>query len=622
VFVAGCGRQTAAPSTAGTATPTFTKDVAPILFTHCAGCHRPGQGAPFSLLTYHDAKAHADEIAGATQARVMPPWLPDAGGIRFIDERRLSSSQIDTLQRWTQGGAPEGDPRDLPPRPALTDAWQLGQPDLVISPAKPFTLPAGSNDVFRNLVIRTSLDRDRFIRAVEFRPGPAPVHHAVLHLDRTGAARGRDGADGHPGFGGMGAPGTQEPDGHFVGWAPGRGPILSADGMPWRLVRGTDFVLELHLIPGQVAIDVQPTVALFFADARSAATPLMFKMGSTAIDIPAGSTDYAITDRYVLPADVDLLSLYPHAHFLGKDMQVSARLPDGTTRSLLHIRQWSFHWQQDYRLAAPLPLPRGTAIDMRFTYDNSDRNPANPHRPPVRVFAGQRSTDEMGNLLLQLVPRSAADRARLMRDAASRQTIANVGAAEGLVKQHPESAENQIFLGSSYVDVGRVAEGMACLRRALQIDPRSARAHNEMGGALLAAGRSTDAVASFTRATTLAPNDARFHYNLGKAQNAAGAIAEAGTSFEHALARDPDLAEAHDELGVWLFARGRLREALVHLQRAVDLAPDSAIAHSDLGGALAESGDYERALVHIRRALELDPEHAAAKANLARLRRR
>jgi len=616
--IASCGRP------GPISPPTFSKDIAPILFANCTGCHRPGQGAPFTLLSYADAKSRAARIAHVTTTRDMPPWLPDPGKPAFVGERRLSPEHIETIRRWAEGGAPEGEPRDLPAAPRVDSAWQLGTPDLVLTPAKPYALVSASphGDVFRNLVIRTGLDTDRFIRAVEFQPGGAPVHHAVLHLDRTTASRQRDGADGRPGFDGMGGPGTQEPDGHFIGWAPGRGPILSADGMAWRLARGTDFVLELHLIPGTKPVDVQPKVALFFGEAPSAKTPLMFKMGSNAIDIPAGAAGYAISDRYVLPVDADLLSLYPHAHFLGKEMSVSATMPDGSQRSLLHIRQWSFHWQQDYQLVTPVPLPRGTAIDMRFTYDNSDRNPENPHHPPVRVMAGQRSTDEMGNLLLQLVPRSPADRATLLRDVTSRQAAANVVGAELLVRNDPDNAEHQTFLGISYVEVGRLADGIASLERAVRLDPRSARAHNEMGGALLKAGRVPEAVTFFRRAAALAPDDARLQYNFGKALGVAGAGDEAGRALERALRLDPDLAEAHDELGVWLFARGRLPEALRHLERAVQLAPDSAIAHSDLGGALAQAGQLDRALMHTRRAIELDPEHTAAKENLARLQRR
>lgn len=602
--------------------PSFNKDIAPIVFEQCAPCHRLGQGAPFTLLTYADVKPRADRIARATTARRMPPWPPDPVDPGFVGERRLRPDQIDTIQRWVEAGALEGDARDLPPSPRWTDAWQLGTPDLTITPPRPYLLQPQVEDVFRNLVLRVPLASDRHVRGVEFRPAGAPVHHAVLHLDRTAGSRRRDAADVQPGFDGMGAPGAEEPEGHFIGWVPGRGPIVSAEGRPWRLAGGTDLVLELHLLPGTMPIAVQPTVALFFADAPTTTAPLMFKMGSKAIDIPAGARDYAITDSYVLPVDVDLLSVYPHAHFLAKDMQVLATLPDGGTKELLHIRQWSFHWQQDYRYVRPIALPRGTTISMRFTYDNSNENADNPHHPPKPVTAGQRSTDEMGNLLLQVVPHSRRDRARLVRDAASREAIANVAGAEMLIRHNPDNAENLTFLGSSYVDVGRIAEGIPHLEHALRLDPQSSKAHNELGGALLKQHRIEEALPRFRQAVVLAPRDDRLIYNLGKALVAAGRRADAAKEFERALAINPDLSEAHDELGVLLFARGRLAEALIHLRRAVELAPDSMIALSDLGGALAEAGKTDEAIQHIRRALELDPDYGPAKENLDRLLRK
>jgi Flp pilus assembly protein TadD len=603
--------------------PTFTKDVAPIVFKHCAPCHRPGQGAPFTLLSFDDVRGRAEKIVRATAARRMPPWLPDPAEPGFAGERRLSPGEIDTFKRWLDGGAAEGAARDLPAQPTWPDAWQLGTPDLVATPARPYVLQPQQDDVFRNLVLRVPVTTDRFVRAVEFRPGDAPIHHAVVHLDRTASSRRRDGADGQPGFDGMGAIGTQEPDGHFVGWAPGRGPIQSADGLSWRLPRGTDLVLELHLIPGQTAVSVSPSVALYFATAAPAgAAPVLFKMASKAIDIPAGARDYAITDRYVLPVDVDVLSVYPHAHFLGKEMHVAATLPDGSAKDLLRIRQWSFHWQQDYRYVRPVALPRGTTLSMRFTYDNSDGNHENPHHPPQRVTVGQRSTDEMGNLLLQLTAHSQADRARLVADAAAREIAMNVAGGELLVRLNPDHPENLTFLGSSYVDAGRIAEGLPYLERALKLDPASAKAHNEMGGALLKQHRAADALEHFRRAIELSPRDDRLIYNFAKALIAAGRPADAAAALERALAINPDLAEAHDELGVLRFAGGRVNDAIAHLRRAVELTPDSAIAHSDLGGALAQAGQRDEALAHIRRALELDPENAAAKENLQRLSRR
>lgn len=605
----------------GTPTPTFARDIAPIVFKHCAPCHRPGQGAPFTLLSYEDVRRRTDKVAHATSMRHMPPWLPDPSEPGFVGERRLSDAEIGTITRWVEQGAVEGDPRDMPAAPAAITGWQMGEPDLVVTPARPFLLRKGGDDVFRNLVIGVPIAADRFVRAVEFLPGSAPVHHAVLHLDRTSASRRLDAADGQPGFDGMGAMGAQEPDGHFLGWAPGRGPIVSADGMPWRLARGTDLVLELHLIPRTADIEVRPSVGLYFAAAPAASMPLMLKMGSKAIDIPAGARDYAIGDSYQLPADVDLLSLYPHAHFLGKDMLVQATRPDGPVITLLHIRRWSFHWQQDYRYVRPVTLNAGWTISMRFTYDNSDDNEDNPHHPPIPVTAGQRSTDEMGNLLLQVVPHSAADRARLVRDFARKEILANIAGGEMVARHHPDNAENRAFLGGSYVDAGRIAEGITELERALKLDPKSARAHNELGGALLEQQRVLEAVAHFQRAVSLAPEDGRLIYNLGKAFGAAGRAAEARRAFERALAVSPDLGEAHDELGVLLFADHRLDEAIAHLQRAAELLPDSAVAHSDLGGALAQAGQRDRALAEVRRALEIDPGHEPARENLARLTR-
>jgi Flp pilus assembly protein TadD/mono/diheme cytochrome c family protein len=602
----------------GDAPVTYVNDVAPILEANCVSCHRPGQGAPFHLLTYEDARSRADEIVDATADRHMPPWLPEPGSPPFVGERRLTSEQIATIARWADTGAVEGSPA-RPPLPVAPGTWTLGKPDLVLQPARAYQLPAEGEDVFRNLVISTALPDDRYIRAVEFQPGEAPVHHAVVHLDNTPASRRRDGEDGAVGFGGMGSAGTQEPDGHFIGWAPGRGPIVSAEGRPWRLARGTDLVLELHLIPQSAPVNVQPTVALYFSDAPSAEAPLMLKMGSKAIDIPAGATDYTITDRYELPVDVTLLSVYPHAHYLGKEMVVEAIAADGTVRTLLDIRRWDFHWQQDYRFTEPVPLPRGTTLTMRFTYDNSAGNPANPSRPPVHVMAGPRSTDEMGNLLIQVVPASGADRRRLEDDATTREAAANVAVAELMVRTTPVNAENLAFLGASYVDVGRVPEGIDALTKAIAIDPKSWKAHNEMGGALLKSGRAPEAVRAFQRATRLRPQDAFTQYNLGRALGATGAASAALSAFTRALALNPDFAEAHNEIGVVLFAQGRLTDALVHLRKAVTLAPSSAIAHSDLGGALAQAGYRDEAMAVLRRALVLDPANAAAQANLSRL---
>jgi len=302
-------------------------------------------------------------------------------------------------------------------------------------------------------------------------------------------------------------------------------------------------------------------------------------------------------------------------------MHVRALLPDGTDRRLIHIPEWSFHWQQDYRYVQPMPLPKGTTISLRFTYDNSDHNAENPHRPPVPVMVGQRSTDEMGNLLLQMVPRAAADRAVLLQSFARHEAEVNLAGAELFVKRAPEDAQNQRLLGSSYAELGRDAEAIEHLERAIRLNPRMSEAHNDLGGVLLARHRPEEALAHFRQAVALAPNDEHLHFNVGKVLDGLGQYAEAAREFRRAIALNPELAEAHDSLGVILFSQNQLADAIAHFKRAAELSPDSPDIQNDLGGALAQAGRYDEALVHVRRALDLRPDFPAARENLTRLQR-
>jgi tetratricopeptide (TPR) repeat protein len=599
---------------------TFNKNIAPILFANCASCHRPGEVAPFSLLTYADAVKHADKMAEETLARHMPPWLPDRGAFPILGERRLRDDQIDAIQQWVKSGQPEGSPADLPKAPPWPAGWQLGQPDEVLTPAQPFKMDPTKEDVYRNLVLHTSLKAGVFVRAVEFKTGGAPIHHAVIRVDRTQASRRRDGEDGRPGFDGMAFDTVQDPDGQFIGWAPGRGPILSPEGIPWRLDPGADLVIELHLVPSRKPLVIQPTIGVFLTSTPPVQTPLTVKMGSKLIDIPARAGDHLVTDTYELPVPVDLMSVYPHAHYLGKEMQVTATLPDGAVKSLLHIKQWNFHWQQDYRYATPIPLPRGTRIAMRYTYDNSEANKENPTHPPVRVKLGPRSVDEMAELGLQLMPKSTADAARLAQSFDDRDNLANVTLGEMRVREAPEVAANRLFLGSAYVEAGRSADAIPHLEAAIRLDDRSAMAHSDLGTALMAQGRQADGLAHLQRAAALAPRDETIQFNYGNALNHASRTADAAAAYARALAINPDFPDAHVNLGTLLFEHGRVKEALPHFERAVALKPNSAVIHSDLGSALAAAGRYADALREFQRALALNPEYGPALDNVQRLR--
>ena len=277
----------------------------------------------------------------------------------------------------------------------------------------------------------------------------------------------------------------------------------------------------------------QASLGLFFAGHPPTARALMVKSARRRVDIPAGETDYAITDTYVLPVDADVLSVYPHAHYLGKEMQADAALPDGTTRRLLSIKRWDFHWQQEYRYQKPIALPRGTTLTMKYTYDNSGDNHHNPHKPPKPVVYGPNSSDEMGDLWVQVLPRSSADRGHARsRVCRARTARANVVGAELLVSRVRRSAKNQTFLGSSYVESGRFAEAIPLYERALRLDPRSCERAQPAGRrAALARACARGDFATSVRPPRSRPTTSGMQFNLGTRLNAAGLPVEGRQAF-------------------------------------------------------------------------------------------
>ena len=375
----------------------------------------------------------------------------------------------------------------------------------------------------------------------------------------------------------------------------------------------------MHVLPGDEPIVIQPEIALFLTSTPPARTPMTVRMGSKLIDIPAGKRDHIVTDTYELPVPVALLSVYPHAHYLASEMLVTATLPGGSEKRLLHIRDWSFHWQQDYRFVTPIALPRGTRLTMRYTYDNSADNPDNPASPPVRVRAGPKSTDEMAELGLQLLTTSASDGAIIAQAFDERERRANIALAEERVRETPDTAEYRALLGGVYVEAGRHADALPHLEAAIRLGERSAAVHNYLGVALMTLGRVPESVAPFRRAVALDPRDERLPFNLGTAVGQLGHTAEAAALYRRAIAVNPDFADAHVNLAVLLASRGRTREALPHYAKAIELRPGSAVIQNNYGGALAAAGRYDEAMRHVLRALEIEPGYPPAVANLRRL---
>lgn len=570
---------------AGEGQVTFNRDVAPILYRSCAPCHRPGEAGPFPLLSYADAKSHARQIAAVTRGRFMPPWLPDPGPLKFSDELRLSEDEISRIQAWVDQGAVEGRPADARLPPHFVEGWQLGKPDLVITAAKPFSLPSSGSDVYWNFVFRAPVDRARWLKAIEIRPGDKRlVHHANVLVDRQETARQQEKEPG-AGFAGMELTIESEifdPDSHFLFWKPGSTPYVERDGMALRLNKGTDLVLNTHLQPSGKPESIQPSLGLYFTDKPATMHPMLLQLeNDRMLNIAPGDKNFQVTDDFTLPVDVAVLAIYPHAHYLGKDLQALAKLPDGTSKTLIHISNWDLNWQAVYRYAEPVNLPKGTTISMKFTYDNSEDNVRNPHSPPQRVLGGNRAVDEMAHLWLQVLPKSPAG-----SDAEPRM-IMQAALARHNLQKNPDDFEAHYNLAALLMGGGNVLEALAHFKEADRIRPNQATVNNALGAALLAEGRVNEAIAHFAAALKSRPDYFDAHYNLGNA----------------------------------LASKGDFHGALEQFQAAVQLNPDDANAEANLGSALAETGNLREARLHFERALRLNPKHDLARENLQQINR-
>jgi tetratricopeptide (TPR) repeat protein len=611
--LAGCAPERDEATQAGPVT--FTGDVAPILYRNCLVCHREGEGAPFELRTWDDARRRAKQIAEVTGRRYMPPWLPAPEPVAYRDVRRLTDAEIAVLARWAAAGAPEGNRRRLPPEPVLPSGWRLGPPDLVVELPEPYRLAAEGPDVVRNFVI--PLDAaGRYASAIELRPGATgAVHHATVLADTSGTARQLDLADPEPGYEGM--VGAVAPGGHFLGWTPGRQPRPLGEGMAWAIEPGTDLVLQLHLVPTGREESVSPAVGLHWSAEPPRRRPASIHLGSTAMDIPPGDPAYVVTDTFEVPVDVDALSIYPHAHYTGKSMEAWAVRPDGVEAPLLRIPAWDFDWQDEYWFAQPVALPAGTRLHLRYVYDNSAGNPRNPFSPPQRGRWGPRSTDVMADYWLQVVARDPADEPALRRALADKDLRIAIDGYRLRLHDDPRDAEALGRLGRIHSSLGEIEPALAYLRRALEVDPGSWLPHFEAGLALARARRNEEAVVEFRAALAIEPSIVEVHNNLAAASLAIGRTDQAREALESAHRMQPDSAEITTNLAVVFEREGRLDRALALYGEALRLDSSHAEAHGNLGTLLVRLGRLDDAELHLREALRLRPLYPAALKNLA-----
>jgi tetratricopeptide (TPR) repeat protein len=449
-------------------------------------------------------------------------------------------------------------------------------------------LPAAGPDVYWNFILPAGVATTRYVRAIEIRPGDKRlVHHANLYVDRARSARRQEIAEGQ-GFPGMDVVierTTAEPDdGHFLFWKPGGSPYVEPDGFAWRLDPGSDLVLNAHLQPSGKAEQVRPSIGLYFTDKPPEKFPMLVELERDgALDIPPGSRNFSISDDFRLPLDVDVLAVYPHAHYLGHVLEGYATLPSGERRWLIRIPDWDPNWQGAYHYQEPVFLPKGSVISMRYRYDNSSANPRNPNQPPRRVVGGDQATDEMGHLWLQVLPRNGpgekGDRRMELEEAVMRRRL----------EKYPDDFAAHFQLGALRLARLDPAEAMAMLRTALRIQPEHAEAHNLLGSALAAVGRNTEAIEQFRAAVKARADYGNARYNLARALARAGKYDESIENFEVVRKEFPGDPQVRDQLGELYLKQHKFAEAMEEFEEALAIDPGDATARKDREAALKEA---------------------------------
>jgi mono/diheme cytochrome c family protein len=382
------------------AAPTFTKDVAPIFQISCQGCHRPGEAGPFALLTYEQARPWAKAIKAAVLTRKMPPWFADPHYGKFSNDRSLSKVEIDTIVHWVDAGAPQGNPKDMPPLRKFADGWAIPQPDAIIELPTPFEIPASGTIEYQHILIPSPFKTDQWVQFAEARPTDrAHVHHIIAFIREPGSNWLKDAKPGIPfvpdkAQEDKNADTSELPSDFLVGYAPGQPPEQFTPGQAKLIRAGSDIILQVHYTTDGKASTDRSRIGLVFA--KEPPSKRVFTVSATngKFKIPAGDPNYRVEAEFELGSTVTLYGLHPHMHGRGKDFEYRVTYPSGETATLLRVPNYRATWQLWYDLSQPIVLPKGTKIECTAHFDNSANNPLNPD-PSKDVVWGDQSWDEM-----------------------------------------------------------------------------------------------------------------------------------------------------------------------------------------------------------------------------------
>src|SRR6185503_9180693 len=376
------------------ATPTFSRDVAPILYNNCASCHRPNDIAPMSLLTYEDARPWAKSIRQQVATGNMPPWHASQPHGTFSNDRRLSEKDKDTLIRWVDGGAPKGDPKDLPAAPKLADGWEIGTPDAIVSMPKEFEVAESGTINYQFFEAPTNFKEDKWVQAIEVRPGArAVVHHVLVFCREPGTRRAPGFAQVTPKLGS--ATDHRELPGSLIATtAPGTNAMILKPGSALRIKAGAVFYFQVHYTSNGTAAKDRTSVGMIFAK-----HPPQQEMRNSAFVnplflIPPGAEDKVVESAIEFSEDSHIWALFPHTHLRGKSWEYRLVYPGGKSEVVLSVPRYDFNWQTYYFFSKPLAVPKGTRLEATAHYDNSTANKWNPD-PKATVRWGPQTWEEM-----------------------------------------------------------------------------------------------------------------------------------------------------------------------------------------------------------------------------------
>ena len=412
VLSLGCVALAAAATTSSQNQVTFNKDVLPVLQKNCQTCHRPGEAAPMSFLTYEGTRPWAKAIKAVALTKKMPPWFADPHYGKFSNDRSMTQQEIDALVTWADTGAKEGDPKDAPKPVDWVEGWRIGTPDMVISMPTAFNIPASGSIDYQYIVIPTGFKEDKYIQLAEARPGDATrVHHIIAFIREPGNPWLREAKPGVPFVplerereaareaARTGKKQRQEDGGGFggdflAGYAPGTVPNVMKPGEAKLIPAGADIVLQMHYTANGTPGSDASRVGIVFAKQKPARRILTLAAANPNFAIPPNDPDYEVDAKIQLQEDATLTSLLPHMHYRGKDFEYRVIYPSGQKETLLSVPHYDFNWQLSYDLAQPKLLPKGTVIECTAHFDNSPNNRYNPD-PKKEVHFGEQTWEEM-----------------------------------------------------------------------------------------------------------------------------------------------------------------------------------------------------------------------------------